>query len=224
MFHDLNNIIYKIEMGDNINLPNLLGDAMNQVKNFFNGGSYPMVNVKSNIDGKTYRVRNMADKQEAADLIANVRLRMTKLKLHLESTHPDKPQVKRLVKNFHTDPSRFLESTPDAEFTSYSVNKGESVHFCLRHREKNNENLVNLDVMTFVAIHEMGHMITESIGHDEQFWNNFAWLLKEAEKIGVYNYQNFQEHPVAYCGIKITDQPSYDPKKDGSDLTVGTAQ
>jgi hypothetical protein len=75
--------------------------------------------------------------------------------------------------------------------------------------------------MTFVAIHEMSHMITDSIGHEPEFWNNFGWLLKESEKIGVYKYQDFKEHPVRYCGTKITDQPRYDPAKDGADMTIG---
>jgi hypothetical protein len=201
----------------------LLGNAINAVKQFFDVTSYPMTTVTSKVDGKKYRVRDMPDKQRAADLLADLRIRMNKLKIHCETTFPDKPQVKRLSKNYHDDPNRILESAPDAEFTSYSVNKGESVHFCLRQREGGNEALVNADVMMFVALHEMAHMITESVGHDDQFWNNFAWLLKEAEKIGVYTYQDFKAHPVAYCGIKITDQPTYDPKKDGTDFSGKTA-
>jgi hypothetical protein len=184
-------------------------------------GNYPLVDVKSTVDGQTYRVRDMKDKQNAADLLARVRQRMKKMIIHLQSTYPDKPQVKRLVQRFKADPSRILESTPDAEHTSYSVNKGEKVHLCLRHRQGGDESLVNENVMMFVTLHEMGHMITDSIGHEPEFWNNFGWLLKEAEKIGVYQYQDFKAHPVRYCGTNITDQPKYDPAKDGSDITIG---
>ena len=180
---------------------------------------YPLVSVKSSIDGETYTVRDMPDKQNAADTMAKVRLKMNKLKLHLESTVPDKPQVVQLTRNFEANPNRFKEATPDAEHTSYSVNKGEEVHFCLRQREGGDESLVNEEIITFVAIHEMGHMITKSIGHGPDFWNNFAWLLQEAEKIGVYSHKDFRAHPVSYCGMKITDQPSYDPKKDGTDFS-----
>ena len=69
----------------------------------------------------------------------------------------------------------------------------------------------------------MSHMITKTIGHGQDFWNNFAWLLKEAELIGLYNAQDFKAHPVKYCGMSITDQPSYDPQqeKDGTDLSIG---
>ena len=180
---------------------------------------YPLIQVKSSIDGELYTVRDMPDKQNAADTMAKVRLKMNKLKIHLESTVPDKPQVQQLTRNFEANPNRFKEATPDAEHTSYSVNKGEEVHFCLRQREGGDESLVNEDIITFVAIHEMGHMITKTIGHGPDFWNNFAWLLQEAEKIGVYTHRDFRAHPVSYCGMKITDQPSYDPKKDGTDFS-----
>jgi len=197
-------------------------NPINSIKKLFGLGQFPLVYVKSSVDNKEYLVRDMPDKQEAANLIAKVRLRLKNLQMHLESKFPDKPQVKQLIQNFEADPSRFYESTPDADLTSYSVNKGESVHLCLRQRENNNESLVAEDVMMFVAIHEMAHMITKTIGHGPDFWNNFGWLLKEAEGSGLYKAQDFKAHPVKYCGMSITDQPSYDPSKDGTDLSLGT--
>ena len=182
---------------------------------------YPLVDVKSSVDDRTYRVRDMPDKVQAADLMARVRQKIDKLYLYLQEKYPNKPQVKQLLQNFKPDPSRFEESTPADEHTSYSVNKGEKVHLCLRQRQGPNEALVKENVMVFVAIHEMGHVITPSLGHGPDFWNNFAWLLKQSEAIGIYEYENFKSHPVAYCGINITDSPSYDPKKDGTNFSIG---
>jgi hypothetical protein len=184
--------------------------------------AYPTVSVKSSVDGNTYLVRDMPDKQEAADLLARVRQRMQKLYNYLIATYPEKLQVKQLRQNFKPDPSRISESTPDAEHTSYSVNKGESVHLCLRQRQGNNESLVKENVMTFVALHEMSHMITPTVGHGPDFWNNFGWLLKIAEDQGIYTYEDFSAHPVSYCGVKITDSPKYDSKKDASSFVIGT--
>jgi len=184
--------------------------------------AYPTVSVKSSVDGNTYLVRDMPDKQEAADLLARVRQRMQKLYNYLIATYPEKLQVKQLRQNFKPDPSRISESTPDAEHTSYSVNKGESVHLCLRQRQGNNESLVKENVMTFVALHEMSHMITPTVGHGPDFWNNFGWLLKIAEDQGIYAYEDFAAHPVSYCGVKITDSPKYDSKKDASSFVIGT--
>ena len=180
-----------------------------------------MVSVKSATDGQMYNVRDMPDKQAAADMMGRIRLKMKKLKIHLEASYPDKPQVKLLAKNFDAEAHRLGESTPDDEFTSFSVNKGESVHFCLRQREGGDESLVDENIITFVAIHEMGHIITKTVGHGPDFWNNFGWLIKESERIGIYKHQDFAAHPVSYCGMKITDEPKYDAQKDGGDFSIG---
>jgi hypothetical protein len=183
---------------------------------------YPLVEVRSTIDNKIYRVRNLSDKQQAADLLAKIRIKMGNFMTHLETKFQDKPQIQRLVKNFRANPERLLEATPDSDHTSYSVNKGEKVHLCLRQREGTNEQLVDDNIMMFVALHEMAHMITATIGHGPDFWNNFGFLLKEAEQQGIYKHQDFKSHPVSYCGVSITDAPRYDPSKDSEQTAEGT--
>ena len=183
--------------------------------------NYPLVPVKSTVDGRTYKVRDMEDKQEAANLMATVRLKISDLCVKLLQKYPDKKQVQMISKNFRDDPNRFLEATPDAAHTSYSVNKGEEIHLCLRQRGGQGEPLVNENVMVFVALHELSHVCTESVGHGPDFWNNFGWILKEAEGMGHYKYTDFQAQPVSYCGVSITDSPRYDPKKDGGNLQIG---
>jgi hypothetical protein len=201
-------------------LQTLFSNTMDTIKKTVSSSSkYPLVDVKSTVDGKIYRVRDMPDKQQAADLLARVRQKMLRLYSITRDKFPNKPQVRQWVKNFTPDPERFSEATPDAEHTSYSVNKGEKVHLCLRQREGPNESLVDENVMVFVAIHEMAHIVTPSVGHEPEFWNNFAWLLKQAEANGIYSYQNFKAHPVSYCGLTITDSPAYDPKKDGTNFS-----
>ena len=185
------------------------------------GSNYPTTDVLSSMDGKYYRVRDMPDRERAANLIATVRKRLTQLCDALEKKYPDRPQVKLMARNFRSDPHRFMESTPDEEHTSSTVNKGESIHMCLRQRDGPNEELVDENVIMFVALHEMAHVSTESIGHGPDFWNNFGWLLKEAEALQLYHYTDFSAHPVRYCGVYITDAPRYDPSKDGTNFQIG---
>jgi len=185
--------------------------------------NYPIVQVKSKVDGRSYNVRDMPDKQQAADLLARVRQKLQKLIDVLRQRYPYKPQVVQLNQKFEADPRRFYEATPDSEHVSYSVNKGDSIHLCLRQRDDKKESLVDENVMVFVALHEMGHVITSPsvASHGPEFWNNFGWLLREAEALGIYKYQDFKAHPVKYCGEKITDQPKYDENKDLDDVEVG---
>jgi WLM domain len=200
----------------------LLDTANSFFRSIVGGGQYPSIYVTSTVDGKQYKVRDMPDKQEAANLMAQIRRRLTQLCDSLEKKYPDKAQVKQMVRNFRSDPNRFIESTPDEEHTSSTINKGESIHMCLRQRDAGDESLVNENVLMFVAIHELGHVCTESVGHGPDFWNNFGWLLKEAEALGLYQYTNFAAHPVSYCGVRITDAPRYDPSKDGTNFQIGT--
>lgn len=194
---------------------------LDRLKTILGTTNYPLVPVQSTVDGKIYNVRDLPDKQQAANVMATLRLKLVKLCDALEKKYPDKPQVKLMVQNFRSDPARFIEATPDSEHTSSTVNKGESIHMCLRQREGNDESLVDENVMMFVALHEFAHVCTESVGHEPEFWNNFGWLLKEAEAMGLYKYTDFAAHPVNYCGVHITDAPRYDPAKDGTNPQIG---
>ena len=87
-------------------------------KNIVGGASFPTVSVRSAVDGKEYKVRDLPDKQKAADLLARLRINLQTLMDDLTQSYPNKKQVERLVQNFRADPNRFFESTPDAEHTS----------------------------------------------------------------------------------------------------------
>lgn len=160
--------------------------------------------VRSNVDGYDYLVRNVKDKQDAADLLANLKKRCKKLVSHMKNNHGRKHCVKRLVDNFN--PDNISEGAKSNKYTSYSVNKGEKIVFCLRSRDKE-ESLTDINIILFVAIHELAHVMTKSIGHTEEFWTNFKFLLEQAIDIGVYRHHDYRKHPVKYCGTEITDSP-----------------
>ena len=163
-----------------------------------------LTKVVSSVDGKTYLVRDLPDKQSAADLLARVKNKLVKLATHLEKTEGKDPRIQRLSRNFN--PDAISESTPNSTYTSYSVNKGEKIVFCLRSRDES-QKLAEENLLMFVALHEMGHVITESIGHTPEFWDNFRYLLEKAIALGVYTKEDFKNNPREYCGTQITDSP-----------------
>jgi len=163
-----------------------------------------LVYTQSSIDKEEYLVRNRVDKIQAANLLAKLKKKMLKLIYLLEINKGDDHKVQRLVKKFN--PKQIRESISGTNQTSYSVNKGEKIVFCIRSKTKK-QNLVDLNTMTFVAIHELAHIMTLSIGHTEEFWNNMRYLLKYSIKYNIYKKQNFKKNPVPYCGTVITDSP-----------------
>ncbi len=160
--------------------------------------------VTSSIDNKKYLVRNRDDKQQAADLLAKVRQNLDKLADYLKENHQDDVRIQRLIKNYK--PEKISESIPKANYTSYSVNKGEKIVFCIRSKDEKEE-LVSLNTIMFVAIHELAHVITKSIGHTDEFWDNMKFLLKKSVKINIYKKHDYKNNPIPYCGTEITDSP-----------------
>jgi hypothetical protein len=154
--------------------------------------------VKSKIDDRRYLVRKLPHNYLAADYLARVNEQLVKLAKHMVAKFPTNPDAVRLYNNYN--PEALSESDRNSGFTSYTINKSKLV-LCIR---QDDETFVEFQTILYVAIHELGHMMTSSLGHTDEFWANFKMLLNEAIDIGVYNKQDFNNKPKDYCGIKIT--------------------
>lgn len=168
------------------------------IKNYYAEVTY----VKSTIDGREYLVRKLADSQQAADMLAGIGNDLQKLVKHLAAKYPDKEEMKRLYENFN--PNNISEGSSQSGYTSYSVNKGERIILCIRQKDSQ-DSFVDKNVVMYVAIHELSHLATKSIGHDQNFWDNFKFILQEAVDIGIYTKVDYSQHPAPYCGIKVTN-------------------
>ena len=163
--------------------------------------------IQSTIDNRTYLVRNLPDKQDAADLLAKMNKNIGILLQHLNESYPDDIRVQRFNKKFN--PDSISESSSSSKYTSYSVNKGEKIIFCIRSRDSKNK-LIDLNTLMFVSLHEISHVVTKSIGHTQEFWDNFKWILDNSLVTKIYTKHDYRSKPVKYCGIEITDSPLYD--------------
>jgi hypothetical protein len=164
--------------------------------------------IISDVDGKQYCVRDRTKLHLAADKLAKTNNNLKKLVSHCGEKYKTRENIKRLVEGFN--PAKIVETLPTSKFTAYSENKGEKLAFCLNKNKNGKGGLIDLNTLMFVAIHEVAHIATSSIGHTDEFWKNFKFLLQEAKQIGVYNPENYKENPKNYCGMKITDNPYYD--------------
>jgi len=169
-----------------------------------------MFNLKciiSNVDGKQYCVRERNKLELAADRLAVVNEKMGKLVEHCFKNYPTRENIKRLKEGYN--PKKIMETLPTSEYTAYSQNKGEKMAFCLN-TEKEGNQLIDPNTLMFVALHELSHIATKSIGHKDEFWQNFKFLLGEASKIGIYEQVDYKKKPARYCGTNISDNPYYD--------------
>jgi hypothetical protein len=143
----------------------------------------------------------------AADLLAEVSQKCKDLVIHMGKKYPENEDVIRLVEKFN--PTKISETLPTSEYTAYSENKGEKIAFCLNTTKKGDK-LIDINTLTFVALHELAHIMTISEGHKQIFWQHFKFLLEEAKEINIYTPVDYKKNPEPYCGMKITDNPLYD--------------
>lgn len=160
--------------------------------------------------GEHYLVRNLDDKDKAANTLANMKTKLKTLVEHTmkqcENTTTDsstfiKPYINTINNKFNF--IIFRESTDNSQFTSYSVNKGEEIVFCLRSKESNK--IHDINELMYVAIHEIAHVGCPEIGHTPLFKRINKELLKCAIECNIYSYKDYNTYPEDYCGIILSN-------------------
>lgn len=175
--------------------------------------SGPVVYVQAK-NGVSYLVRNLPDKQKAADLLADLASRAETLVKHLKTNFKDDPRTIALSKfNF----KNMSESSDTTNYTTYTENKS-FIYFCLRDKDSvSQENFkescdpsfcgpfVDINTLSGICFHEMTHIGMNSYdsGHSSNFQENLKFVLGEAVKLGLYNNIDYSKSPVKYCGIII---------------------
>ena len=180
------------------------------LKLYFNSDTFNLKCIISDVNGNTYCVRDRHKLELAADRLAYVNNNLNKLVNHLAKKYPDKKNVQRLVNGYN--PKKIYETLPTSEFTAYSENKGEKLAFCLDTEKNSKGRLIDINTLMYVALHEVSHIATKSRGHNDEFWNNFKFMITEAKEINIYNPVDYKKEPARYCGMNISDNPYYDVK------------
>jgi hypothetical protein len=179
-------------------------------KLYFNSDTFNLKCIISDVNGNKYCVRDRNKLELAADRLALVNNNLNKLVNHLSKKYPTKENVQRLINGYN--PKKIYETLPTSEFTAYSENKGEKLAFCLDTEKNSKGRLIDINTLMYVALHEVSHIATKSIGHNDEFWNNFKFMITEAKEINIYNPVDYQKEPARYCGMNISDNPYFDLK------------
>jgi len=162
-----------------------------------------LTTVNSTVDEREYTVRKLPDKLDAANKLAHISESLTKLVDRVYTNDKDREGVDQLKERFNS--RNIMENTPGGKYTAYSVNKGEQLAICLRNVD--DDKFMNDNIIYFVSIHEMAHVMTDEIGHTKKFWDNMAYLLEQAHEVGFYTPEDYAKNPQMYCGQEINSTP-----------------
>lgn len=171
---------------------------------YYKFGRDDVIYVKSDIDGDLYLVRRLPDRQHAANMLARVKQNINTLidRTSMANNKEHSKHVQQLRDKFKN--CIIMESTENSIYTSYSVNKGEQIVFCLRSRHDNGK-MHDINLIMYVALHEASHVACPEYGHTELFKKIFAYLTNEAVNLNLYSKIDFKNQNTEYCGLLITD-------------------
>lgn len=181
---------------------------------FSNASSTEAIYIQSSYDGRKYLVRNEEDKEMAANMLAKIREKLYSLRDYLyENRNKYTDEYKKYIETMYERMTNMIisENTPNSSYTSYTVNKGDEMIFCIRSKKTNK--IHDLNLMMFVAIHEMGHVMCPEEGHTKLFGEIFMFLLGVAISISLYFFEDFTSYPRNYCGMDINESPVPDYSK-----------
>jgi len=162
--------------------------------------------VEASDNGMKLMVYNDKNKRKAADILAEIIKRMFILRHTLIKEKDNYPEYKQYIElleeNLTEDRTKIYENDPNSDLTSFSVNKGEELAFCLKSKRTGEMHEINL--LIYVALHEMAHIACPEIGHGDLFKKIFKFLTLKAMEIGVYQKMDYNQSPVEYCGMVLS--------------------
>jgi hypothetical protein len=181
---------------------------------------------QSYINNSDYKVRSGSTnmREIKANLLANLYNKLEKIveKLKSDSSFDNDEAVQRLIKNW--DRGITIKETGFFENdAAYVINKQYMsvclVNFCNKKSCTNINSLENLNLLTYVGIHELAHIMSVEIGHGTEFKINFRFLLNYAKDMKYFDPLLNKEIPLYidlynlntpdnFCGVSIINSIS----------------
>ncbi len=152
-----------------------------------------------------FMVQDLPDKNKAVDMLISLKKDLALVaRKSLDRAREEKNKnfeeyINIIVNKLNTVFIREVEK--DSPYTSYSVNKGEELVFCLRN--KSSHEFYDYNKILYVAIHEIAHIGCPEVGHTKLFFELNKYILETAQNINIYKFVDYNSTPEEYCGIQI---------------------
>lgn len=167
-----------------------------------------IVNVEA-FDGQKYLVNNLSDSKQAVDVLAILMNKLYQLvdiiiRNYKEGSDKEDDMFINYVRKIkqRLPYVKISETALNSSYTSYSINKGEELVFCIRN--KYDYKIHNINELLYVAIHEIAHIGCPEVGHTELFKEINVYLLKKAVCYKIYRYIDYFMNNHDYCGLTLS--------------------
>ena len=100
---------------------------------------------------------------------------------------------------------KFTEPKMGDESTAYTLNKDQEISICLI--DKITLKIIEFELLVFVLLHELAHVMSVGLGHGEEFQRFFSFIVKLAIKLGLWKDLKFEKENKDICGTMVTTSP-----------------
>lgn len=145
--------------------------------------------------------------QPDGDHISRLALKIDILVDHMNRyAYPSSDVSKRLYyrwKVIRNDPDGLAEIPASENVAAYTISKSK-IRICLKNKYNKYE---DENTMIFVMLHELGHLMSESLHHTIEFKENFSFIVQKAIELNLYKFIPFSQNPTTFCGVDIKNSP-----------------
>jgi predicted metal-dependent hydrolase len=146
------------------------------------------------IRGTTYRVMRTHKNTKSDALLRLMYLKKTAISIAAQLEEPHSERLSKRLRN-----TIFEElSPPYTPYIASTVNKGDKINICVRNMTTGS--LYSKEHMVYVLMHELAHILTDNMGHGQDFEENMNLLVRTSQSIGVIR---LALPSVPYCGQMV---------------------
>lgn len=151
--------------------------------------------------------RTSAEQERLAELIK----RGDRLVQYVRSkNYPNRQVAGRIEKNWNElKRTNKIGVTPTSTDTpGFVINKSDAMQLCLTTSPDKPNDLDELNLNTFVLIHEISHLGAIEYEHGMEFMDVFRKMLRASIDLGIWKYVDYRKNPRMYCNYFVDATPT----------------
>ncbi len=131
-----------------------------------------------------------------------------------KNKYPSPEVSERIVKNWGVlKKNGKIGITPsNTDTPGFVLNKNDAMQLCVTTSPKNPNDIDDLNLGTFVIIHEIAHLGALEYQHGSEFLSVFKKLLRASMNIGIWEYTDYAKKPQWYCEYYVNATPTVPEK------------
>lgn len=124
--------------------------------------------------------------------------------------YPNKEVAQRIYDNWNElkRTKKIGVTPPSTDTPGFVINKSDAMQICLTTSPDNPHDLDELNLNTFVLIHEISHLGALEYEHGSEFMSVFKKMLRASLNLGIWKYVDYRKNPQMYCNYFVDATPT----------------